>query len=93
MAGYSTSAPPVIIVQGIANAPSLWSYKSVDATTLVDADGYITNAKALGMKVDDIVFVTDTDASPRLTTFHAVTEINTDGSANLSNAGGASDSD
>lgn len=90
---YATSNPPQIISHGVAGVPNIWSYRSTDASTAVDADGYITNAKALGMKVDDVVFVVKTDASPRLTSIHCVTEINADGSANLSNAGLGSDSD
>jgi hypothetical protein len=60
-----------------------WDYSSTDAGSAVDASGYITNAKALGMKVGDIVRVTDTDASPVIVTLHRVVAINTNGSADL----------
>jgi hypothetical protein len=38
----------------------------------VDAANYISNGVDLGMKVGDVVFVTDTDASPPITTLHQV---------------------
>lgn len=63
---YSTSAPPVLVSPSFdnsANTNSLWTYKSLDALTDVRVSGYITNGGALGMKVGDIVFVTDTDAA------------------------------
>lgn len=88
--GYSTSNPPVCVRPGFnADTPSDWVYKSTDNADAVDADGYITNAKELGMKALDNVEVIDTDASPPLRTRHTVTEINTDGSANLSNSDGS----
>ena len=68
-------------------APGIWSYKSTDAAAVVAANGYITDAKARGLRVDDIVYVYDTDAVPRTMTTHTVMAINADGSADLSNAG------
>lgn len=67
--------------------PSQWSYKSTDAATTVDGNGYITDAKEHGLRVDDIVYVYKTDATPRTMTTHTVIAINADGSADLSNAG------
>jgi hypothetical protein len=74
---YSTSAPPILLVQGgVGNQfPAQWAYNSTDAGSAVDASGYITNAKALGMKVGDLVYVTDTDASPPAVTVHRVVTI------------------
>jgi hypothetical protein len=83
---YSTSAPPRLVLPSFTNASgetATWDYSSTDAGTSVDASGYITNAKTLGMKVGDLVRVTDTDASPVIVTQHRVVAINTDGSADL----------
>ena len=72
---------------GVGNQhPATWSYESEDASTVVDAAGYITNASKLGMKVGDIVYVTDTNASPIIVTTHVVTAI-TAGAADLSDLG------
>ena len=88
---YALTNPPVLIVQGgVGNQfPAQWAYNSVDgAAALVDAAGYFSNAKKLGMKVNDIVFVTDTDASPVLMTTHIVASIDaTTGAANLTEIG------
>jgi hypothetical protein len=67
---YSTSNPPVLITQGIVGF-RIWKYESVDAATLVRVSGYFTNGWKLGMRVNDIVFVTDTDSS-NATTIHTV---------------------
>lgn len=83
---YSTSAPPVLLVGTLNNnGPKLWSYRSIDAATDVDASGYITNARDLGMTAGDIVFSLKTDASPLSCQIHIVTAINANGSADLSN--------
>lgn len=84
---YATTNPPKLMTVGIAGKGKIWFYESTDAASVVDADGYITNAKKLGMAVGDLVLAADTDATPYTLTTHVVTEINTDGSANLSNAG------
>lgn len=85
MAGYSTSNPPVLVRQGIGNqTPSKWVYSSVDASTVVDAAGYFTNGHALGMKVNDIVEVTDSDTG--LMTTHIVNSVTAGGAADLTDA-------
>jgi len=91
---YSTSNPPVLVGQPIAG-PRCWEYRSTDAATAVDADGYITNAKDLGMQVGDYIRVVDTDASPVTATAHVVSAINANGSADLSDgvALGSTDTD
>jgi len=85
---YSVTNPPMLVSKGIAQKGQTWRYSSTDAATVVDGDGYITNAKALGMLVGDTVEVVDTDASPVITTRHTVVAINANGSANLSNSDG-----
>lgn len=95
---YSTSNPPSLISQGMAitvsstsaasttpQQPRLWMYANTDATTAVDAAGYITNAKALGMRVGDLVMYVKTDASPITVQFMIVSAINaTTGAGDLS---------
>jgi hypothetical protein len=83
---YSTSNPPVLFAQSIGNVRlAQWSLSGTDATTDVDTTGYITNARALGMKAGDIVWYIKTDASPLAVWQHIVTAINANGSADLSN--------
>ena len=92
---YDTANPPKLIAAGIAGLGNLWHYSSTDATATVDGAGYITNAKALGMKVNDSVIVVDTTNG--ITTFHRVVSVNaTTGVGDLSNGttvGTASNSD
>lgn len=81
---YSTSNQPKLIASGIGGLGNLWHYSSTDATATVDGAGYITDAKSLGMKVNDSVIVVDTTNG--ITTFHRVVTINaTTGVADLSN--------
>ena len=67
---YATSNPPKLVSQGIGGGGKIWVYVSADAAGTVDALDYITDGYALGMRVDDIVFVVDT-ATP-LGTLHRV---------------------
>lgn len=89
---YVTTNPPMLVSKGIGGKGNYWKYESTDTAADVDADGYITNGEALGMKVGDEVAVRDTDASPTITTRHTVVAVNANGSVDLSNADG-SDSD
>jgi len=74
---YDTATPPKLVMPApMGQGPGIWSYDSTDAAATVDGAGYITNAKALGMKVGDVVLVTDTDASPRIITSHLVASVN-----------------
>lgn len=94
---YSTSNPPKLLVASLADQnPSVWTYESTDAATVVDGDGYISNGDDLGLKVGDVVFVTDTDASPRIMTTHIVNSVTAGGAADLSDTGatvGSTDTD
>lgn len=59
---YSTSNPPVLLSQGMSNSvPRVWILTGTDADTVVDDAGYISNAKALGMKVNDLLLYCKTD--------------------------------
>lgn len=60
---YSTSAPPRLIAGGLTGG-NTWYYTSTDAATAVRVSGYFTNGYDLGMRVGDIVFMVDSDASP-----------------------------
>jgi|SRR4051812_4185675 hypothetical protein len=101
MAGYLTSAPPVLLVPSFDNASpcmSIWTYSSTDNAATVDASGYITNGGALGMKVGDIVISYDNDATPPLASTHTVVTVSSTypGAVDLSNGvtiGGGSNSD
>ena len=82
---YAVTNPPKLLVSALAGTgASLWTYSSTDGATDVDASGYITNAKGLGMRAGDIVFVLDSNASPLAQTIHVVSAINANGSADLS---------
>jgi len=79
---YSTSNPPALVsVAPLAGAGQVWAYRSTDDATTVDASGYITNAKTLGMRVGDLVRVTDTFNLK--TTTHYVANITAAGAADL----------
>lgn len=70
---YVTTNPPRLLCGSLDGlAPQIWTYRSTDAAATVDANGYISNGVLLGMKVGDVVFVTDTDAVPPITTLHQV---------------------
>lgn len=85
---YSTSNPPQLVTQPIGGqgGPSTWVYSSTDGAATVDGVGYITNATKLGMRVNDIVMVLDSDASPTIVTTHIVAAI-TSGAADLTDTG------
>lgn len=38
------------------NAPQMWSYKTADAKTVVDGEGYFNDASSL-LKVGDLIYV------------------------------------
>lgn len=79
---YSTSNPPACVFQGIGNRiPARWVYSSTDASTVARVAGYFTNGDALGMKVNDIVEVTDSDTG--LMTTHIVNSVTAGGAADL----------
>ena len=94
---YATTNPPNLIVCGFnAASQSIWSYESTDAAAVVDGDGYITNGDALGLKVNDLVLVTDTDATPPVMTSHRVHSVTAGGACDLTDLGatlGSTDSD
>lgn len=94
---YAVTNPPKLLVRFLPNTPGFWFYSSTDANTTVDGAGYITNAKALGMRVGDFVFSQKSDDAALISFVHTVVTVNaTTGVADLSNGsafGGASNSD
>lgn len=84
---YSTSNPPALkSASPLTGAGQTWVYRSTDPATDVDAADYFSNGSALGMKVGDIVEVTDTDTSTTMT-FHRVTAVTAGGAATVSTTG------
>jgi len=84
---YAVTNPPALIGIGpLTGAGKLWYYTSTDVATDVDASGYFTNGDDLGMEVNDIVFVCDTDTGP-VTTIHRVTAVTAGGAATVSGTG------
>jgi hypothetical protein len=90
---YTTSNPPALVAQGIGGVAKIFQYRSTDASTVVDADGYVTNGKDLGMGVGDAVVVVDTDASPPQVGMAYVNAVNANGSVDITDATNPSDSD
>ena len=91
---YATSNPPFLVSQGLGGKGRQWRYESADAGSAVDLDGYISNGKALGMQVNDLVQVVDTDTGA--TTSHVVVAVNANGSVDLADGtaiGSATDTD
>lgn len=86
---YSTNSPPELVSTGpLTGAGKRWLYKNTDATGTIRVAGYITNARALGMQVGDIVEYWKTDSSPATVTTHVVSAINaTTGAGDLSDVG------
>ncbi len=81
---YSTSNPPALVsVAPLTGAGQTWAYRSTDASTIADTTGYITNAKTLGMRVGDIVLVTERNLK---ITSHVVAMISAAGAADLADA-------
>lgn len=72
---YATSNPPRVIGDSIGGGCTLWLYASTDDDATTNGAGYYTNGVALGMKVGDIVIVSDL-TTPK-GSFHFVSAVNT----------------
>lgn len=96
---YATTNPPKLLLGSFnGTGASIWTYSSTDNAAAVDASGYITNGGALGMKVGDVVLVTDTDDAALLASMHTVVTVSSTypGAVDLSNGitvGGGSNTD
>lgn len=81
---YSTSNPPALKSPSpLTGAGQTWVYRSTDPAADVDAADYFSNGYDLGMKVGDLVEVTDTDTSTTIT-IHRVTAVTDFGAATVS---------
>lgn len=78
---YSTSNPPSLMGSPRIGGTGLqvWDYRSTDDAATVDGAGYFSNGADLGMRVGDLVYVTDTDASPVIVTLHQVSAVSASG--------------
>jgi hypothetical protein len=68
-----TSANLNLVVPSFTNATGesgTWTYYSTDNATTVDVPGYFSDALAKGVKVNDLIYVVDSDASPVIVTAH-----------------------
>jgi hypothetical protein len=84
---YATTNPPSKIASTVGGN-GLWYYTStndVSGTSSGDVGeaGFFTNAEALGMRVGDIVFAVDTNASPIECQTFVVTAISAAGAATV----------
>lgn len=58
---YSTSDPLILMTPAaLGVGPRLWYHESADATADADADGFITDGIARGLKAGDVVWHRDT---------------------------------
>lgn len=68
---YATTNPPNVLVTafnaGIGTSINFWVYVSADAVATVAGASYFSNGVALGMKLNDLVYVVDT-ATPLIST-------------------------
>jgi hypothetical protein len=81
---YATSNPPQLLVPSMGGGVALWVYASTDAHGDVDGTDYFSNGDALGMNVNDIVIVNDTDTDT--VTIHKVDAVTAGGAATLTAA-------
>lgn len=82
---YSTSNPPALLSQPIGGGGfQVWQYQSTDDAATVDTANYFTNGGALGLRVGGVVYVTDTDGGPAITTLHQVSATG-DGTTDVNN--------
>jgi hypothetical protein len=68
---YATSNPPRLVTTTIGATPfQLWVYRSTDAAATVDTANYFTNGGDLGIRVGDLIYVSNTTGN--ITTIHQV---------------------
>jgi hypothetical protein len=82
---YSTSNPPQLLVPRMGSGLAVWGYVHTDIHTDVDASGYFTNGDALGLKVNDFMFVGKSDATVGAT-LHLVSTVTAGGAATIAPA-------
>lgn len=70
---YATTDPLILLTTaGIASGPRLWYHESADAITAADADNFITDAIAKGLKVGDYVLHRDITSTTTNSSLHHV---------------------
>ena len=58
---YSTANPPALMIQRAgSNSGAVWWYRSADVIATVDDANYFSNAKDLGMRQNDVIYVENT---------------------------------
>lgn len=83
---YLTGNPPALkSASPLTGAGQTWAYQGTDIATDVDAVGFFTNGSALGMKVGDLVEVTNTGTN--VVTLHRVITVTAGGAATVSTGG------
>lgn len=89
---YTPSELRLLVGGAMSNlsGPNIWSLQGTDAHTAADAAGFVSDARARGMRVGDIVYYTQWDSlSTRATlnnvTLHYVAAISAGGAGDLSN--------
>lgn len=90
---YKRAGLTLLAGQTYEAGPRLWAYTHTDAYATVEAANYIADAKLKGMKVGDIVFVTQmTGAAVTAVTIGVVLSVTATG-ANLSDGTAISTAD
>ena len=85
---YSGSGLSLVSAAPLTGAGQRWLYRSTDVATDVDATDYFSDGDARGMRVGDIIEVTDTDTGTGgTTTIHRVTVVTAGGAATISATG------
>ena len=79
---YSTTNPPFLLLSAVGGGfqagssdagGSLWHYRSSDVEGTVEGSSYFSNGAALGMRVNDVVFIIDTAGALSIGRVSAVT--------------------
>lgn len=78
---YTPSSLNLVVGAPLAAGGRTWQHASADAAAAVDTDGFISDARSRGLRVND--YVDHRDTGTNITTRHRVAAINANGSANL----------
>jgi hypothetical protein len=71
---YNVANPPRLMVPAMnATGPQIWSYTSTDDDATTNGASYYSDGVSLGMRVGDIVLVTDT-TTPKVS-LHGVASV------------------
>lgn len=78
---YAVTNQPSMIISRTGSGPAVWIYSSADDDATVNGTDYFTDAKELGMRAGDLVYVWDT-TTPK-GSLHYVSAIDADGNGTL----------